>query len=570
VFYLNSVNLQPHTESVKGRTWIGITMKVQVDDLEENDVYHNGYRDISKERATGSVFKITEQEIKRQVFSSAMDAIEYRGLGLSYKKNILPYDNKTQIDIRGTSTIHAGTDPLIVIDNLPVANNTEFQLLNPQDISSVTVLKDAAATSIYGSRASNGVIVITTKKGKYNKPLKVFVSNSVAVSTKPDVRYMPSLTSAESIEFETARFNAKYYENDLKNPSALLSPVVVILQQYRDGTISETEKNQMLENLKSQDVRNDLKKYFYRYAITNRHFVSISGGTTNANYYLSAGYDSERMSLVTANQKRFTSSAGIQLKKKKFEISMNSYFCYGIVHNNHNPPGGLYPFSRLKNSQGEAEIVPADFNQHFKDSMSNYLQNWDYKPLQELYARQLTQKNFLCRLGFTGTYSILHDLDLNLMYQYNQGRLETEDVSTADSYQARNLVNSFAMIKNGNVDYIIPKGGLMDWLLAEYHSDRIRAQINYKSKTWKGFELVALAGFESSPLKWIHQVIVFILITEIEESRSSIILTGILNPTTVPDRSSFPKQILLTQLTTVLFLIIVMLALIAKTGIHFP
>lgn len=496
-----SVNLKPHKEMVNSRTWVHIVMKTHRQELEEHRVYNDGYGSLPKERVTGSYFKLNETEVKRQVFSNAMDGWEQRVPGLAFNKNLLSWKNQPQIEIRGASTINAGTLPVVVIDNFPINNKQELSLLNPQDISTITVLKDAAATSIYGARAGNGVIVITTKKGKYNKPIQVYAASSIAVALRPDVYYMPAFTSSDYIDMETARYNAKYYKDDLANTTGLVSPVVLILQQFKDGNITEAQKNEQLNQLKKQDVRHDLSKFFYRNAITQRHFASIRGGTANGNYYLSAGYDGEQMSLVTARKERLTLNSGIQLKRKNWEVGMNSYFSYVLTKNDRAAPGGFYPFSRLKNSAGEPETVLINFNQHFKDSMLLYLQSWDYKPLQELYARSLTQKNSQYRIGLTATYSILDSLDFNVIYQYDQGRFETEDVSSVNSFQARHLVNSFANIKNREVTYVIPKGGFMDWSFSDYRSNRIRTQLNFTSRSWKKFSLIGLAGFEASTLQ---------------------------------------------------------------------
>jgi TonB-dependent SusC/RagA subfamily outer membrane receptor len=250
-----SVNLKPHKEIVNSRTWVHIVMKTHRQELEEHKVYNDGYGSLPKERVTGSYFKLNEEEVKRRVFTNAMDGWEQRVPGLAFNKNLLSWKNQPQIEIRGSSTINAGTLPVVVIDNFPVNNKQELLMLNPQDILSITVLKDAAATSIYGSRAGNGVIVIATKKGKYNKPIRVYTASSIAVASRQDVWYMPAFTSSDYIDMETARYNAKYYKDDLANPRGLLSPVVSILQQFKDGNITEAQKNEMLDELKKQDVR---------------------------------------------------------------------------------------------------------------------------------------------------------------------------------------------------------------------------------------------------------------------------------------------------------------------------
>lgn len=496
-FVFTGPNLQPHTEPVNGRTQLEITMKVRPDDLEEHQVYYNGYQRLPRERATGVFSTAGEPEIKRQVFTNIMDAIEGRLPGVSFNKNLLSWKNQSAQGVRVSATIHAAANPLIVINNFPVSSGLELEGLNLQDISSFTVLKDAAATSIWGCRAGNGVIIINTKTGRYNRPTRVFVSNSMTVTSKTDVRYMPSFTSAEYVDLEKALYDANYYANSIQNPSALLSPVVAILQSNK----TLEQKKELLAELKSRDVLKDVENFFYRYPVTHRHFASISGGSENIGYYLSTGYDGELLSMVTANRKRFTSNAAIRIKKDKFEIGLNNYFSYEVKKNNRPAPVVPYPFSQLKDGAGDAAAVFATIKQSVKDSMEQYLPSWDYRPLEELYARTVTQRNTFYRLGFTAGYSILDCLNATILYQHDQGKSETDDLNSAASYESRNLINSFARIKNGNLDYIIPKGGFLDWQLSGYKADRIRTQLNYKSRNWKGIEWVALAGFESGALQ---------------------------------------------------------------------
>ena len=487
-FVFTGKNLEPHTELINGQTYLKITMKIRRDDMEEQKVYYNGYQRLPKERVTGAISALGGDETKRQVFTNVMDAIEGRLPGVSFNKNLLSWKNQAAQNVRVAATIHAASSPLIVINNFPVSSGLELDGLNLQDISSFTVLKDAAATSIWGCRAGNGVIIINTKTGNYNRPAQVFVSNSMMVTSKTNVRYMPALTSDEYIDMEQALYDVNYNG---------LSPVVDILRSNK----TPDQKKLLLDELRTRDVLKDVENFFYRYPVTHRHFASISGGTENVGYYLSAGYDGEQLSLVTANRKRFTTNAAVRVKKKKFEIGVNNYFSFEVKKNNRPAPLVLYPFSQLKDSAGDPAAEFATINQHVKDSMEKYLQSWAYRPLEELYARTLTQKNTFYRLGFTAGYSILDGLDVSLLYQHDQGKSETDDMNSAASYEARNLVNSFARVKNGSVNYIIPKGGFLDWQLSEYRADRIRTQLNYKSRNWKGFEWVALAGFESGALQ---------------------------------------------------------------------
>jgi TonB-dependent SusC/RagA subfamily outer membrane receptor len=490
--------IETKKELVVGRTWIDVTVKLNYDTLNENEIVNDGIEKRVKARAPGVFYNIKEKEYKQRVYSNPISGLEAQVPGLLFNKNILMWMNQPFIELRGSSTIHSGTGPLIVVDDYPLPSVEAFAMINMNDIKSVTVLKDAAATSSWGVRAGNGVIVFTTKSGRYKRPLKFFATNSVTITTRPNLGYMPSLSAAENIDMEKARYKAGYYNSSLKQPSALLSPVVEVLFQMDSGIISPDLGMALLSEWSTRDVRNDLRKWVYRpAAITNQHFISAEGGGDNFNYYLSAGYDGEQLPMMTANRKRITTNSRLQLRRKKFEMGMNTYYSYG-VQNEMPELKGLYPYARLKNDAGQPEMVYADIRQSYKDNMAQWMQDWSYRPLQELKERSRTQKNTLYRMNLTGSYALSKNWNAKLIYQHDQGRTQTDDLSTSFSYYARHIANKFATIHNGTVNYIVPRGGVLDWQLSEYRSDKMRGQLNYQGIWKKKLQITALAGAESN------------------------------------------------------------------------
>lgn len=162
-----------------------------------DDVVVIGYGTVKKDDLTGSVVAIKAEELNRGAVVSTQDMMQGKVPGLQ----IIPGDggpnSGSTIRIRGAASLNASNDPLIVIDGVPVASDAgsgmanPLSLVNPNDIESFTVLKDASAAAIYGSRASNGVIIITTKKGKGNK-VNVSYNGSFSVSTNSDTMQVMS------------------------------------------------------------------------------------------------------------------------------------------------------------------------------------------------------------------------------------------------------------------------------------------------------------------------------------------------------------------------------------------
>lgn len=154
-----------------------------------NEVVVIGYGSVKKNDATGSVTALKPDELSKGITTNAQDMLAGKIAGVSVISNDGTPGGGAQIRIRGGSSLNASNDPLIVIDGLAIDNSgikgmsNGLSIVNPEDIETFTVLKDASATAIYGSRASNGVIIITTQKGKSGQAPKVSYSGSVSVST---------------------------------------------------------------------------------------------------------------------------------------------------------------------------------------------------------------------------------------------------------------------------------------------------------------------------------------------------------------------------------------------------
>ena len=489
--------IETQSETVRERTWMEVTVKLKWSALGEREISNDGIQKRTKERAPGVIAIIPELQYRRAVSSDPVAPLEAQVSGVLFNRNILSWKNQPDIDIRGSGTIHSANGPLIILNDFPISIE-DFRRINPNDIKSITILKDALATSVWGARAGNGVIVITTHTGKYNTPLQFSASHSVSMTDRPDLEYMPMLTSSEYIDMEKARYATGIYGPYWAQPSALLSPVAEALFGADKGIITPDQRDALFKQWSSIDVRRDLHKWVYRKAFTHRHHLTASGGGDNFNYYLTGGYDGEQLPMQTANKKRITSNGVLQLKRKRFELSMNTYYSYSVTQNNMPAPGVLYPFARLKDDEGNDAVVYADRRQGWKDSMAQFMQDWSNRPLEDLKQRSLTEKATMYRMSITGSYALSKNFSIKIIYQNDHSRMEKNDVATARSYYARNLVNSYATVLNGSVNYNIPKGGISNWLLSDFRSNRIRGQVNYGGKWRNWLEVTALAGAESS------------------------------------------------------------------------
>ncbi|MCJ7932830.1 MAG: SusC/RagA family TonB-linked outer membrane protein [Chryseobacterium sp.] len=204
-----------------------------------------------------------------------------------------PGSAKFSLLIRGTSSINGNTDALIVIDDIP-SNASEYRNLNPNDIESVTILKDAAATSVYGNRGANGVVVIRTKRGRYNGGFKLSYTGMTGMSLRPLDKYKLANTD-------------EYMQ---------------IMRLY--GMTSANTAYQKAEEGKAAGIDTDWSKYFFKPEMFQSHDVAISTGGENISSYNSFGYMEQGGAVPTTDFKRFTVRSNIQAKSKDNKLNINS------------------------------------------------------------------------------------------------------------------------------------------------------------------------------------------------------------------------------------------------------
>src|SRR5690606_20145300 len=190
--------------------------------IEEVEI-NTGYQRIPKERATGSFIRVDNQLLNRRASTTLIERLDGIAPGLQS-------DNRTgnqRLNMRGLSSFRgAGGSPLIVVDNFPYEGDLDN--INPNDVESVTLLKDAAAASIWGSRAGNGVIVITMKKPSRDRGFRLSASTNTTISAKPDFFYEPQMSASDFIDVEMMLFEKGHYDGHLNGANArklVFSPV---------------------------------------------------------------------------------------------------------------------------------------------------------------------------------------------------------------------------------------------------------------------------------------------------------------------------------------------------------
>lgn len=511
VLLVTGVNINPLEVPVKGKNWLAIKATTRVSRNEEVVIEAStGYQTLKPNETNGSVAVIDNKTLNRQTGTNILQRLNGVSSGLLFnigKSNPNP-QNKTNISIRGLSTINGPLDPLIVVDGFIYEG--DIANINPNDVESVTLLKDAAAASLWGTRAGNGVIVITTKKGKLNQPMQVNVTAGVIVQEKPNLWALPQMSSKDYVDVEEMLFNDGYFDNRINyQPYSSLTPAVSILLAEKNGTITADDATAQLDKLRNTDARNQYLQYIYQRAVTQQYSIGLRGGGNSNAYTFSAAYDKSSSELRGLYEKLNIRAGNIFQPVKGLRLETDVYYTasrsvtgmqpYGIVK----PGERNVPYYSIAGESGQALPVATVLNPAFTDTLGGgLLMDWKYYPLED-YKHDRTKANLqelYTRAGLS--YIISSSLSAEVKYQYQVQSSQSERLADISSYAARNAINTFSQLNReaGTVNYIVAPGGIRSLLTANINSYTLRGQLNFK-KTAGDHSVNAIAGAEQRQVR---------------------------------------------------------------------
>ncbi len=316
------------TSTVKAAPNVVVTLRDDQTVLE--NVVVIGYGRVKKNDLTGSVTAIKPDDMNKGLQTSAQDMLQGKVAGVNITNGGGTPGGGATIRIRGGSSLNASNDPLIVVDGLTMDSygkegaGNALSLINPNDIESFTVLKDASATAIYGSRASNGVIIITTKKGRKGQKAQVSYNGNVSigvVAKKLDVmdtdEYLPYI--------QDLVMRARGYDE----AAYLASPEYANLGYY------DEDGNHLFANT-------DWQKEIYRTAISTDHNITVTGGLKNMPYRVSVGFTDQNGVVKKSDYQRYTASVNVAptLLNDHLTFNINAKGMYSKT--NWNNGGAIY------------------------------------------------------------------------------------------------------------------------------------------------------------------------------------------------------------------------------------
>ena len=346
------------TLPLQNRTEVNFTLEENRQEMEE--VVVTGYQEIKRERMTGSTSVITARELRNKGLTSMDEVLNGTISGVSSIASGRPGE-KAKIMIRGVNSLTGSTDPVWIVDGMPLqgdlpgikvgTGDVEASIFDsgigniaPDDIESVTILKDAAATAIYGARAANGVIVVKTKSGTAGK-MQFNVSLNFGVKERP-VNNIDMMNSAQKIQFEREVYN------DLGSGDK--GRVTTLLRQADYGIISKNEAEKAIAELAATNT--DWFKELFRTALTTQASFNMSGGNEKTVHYLSLNYLTEKgtelnnkynrfrlntkISHSPVEQLKFTGGAAVTLKNEQSSASVINPLKYAMYANPYESPDG--------------------------------------------------------------------------------------------------------------------------------------------------------------------------------------------------------------------------------------
>ncbi|MDR6782709.1 SusC/RagA family TonB-linked outer membrane protein [Pedobacter africanus] len=504
----SGVSIETFEVKVNSKKELNVNVRTRLVQLEEVAVnYSTGYQKIPKERATGSFVFIDSAMINRSPEANIFKRLDGIAPGVLFDRRD---PTSLRIQIRGLYTLNGQTaKPLIVVNNFPYED--DINNINPADIENITVLRDAAAASIWGARAGNGVIVITTKDGNFNQPAKVSITSGITITPKPNLFALPIISTSQFMDLEKLLFDKGVFDDKLNNNFSFptVTEGVRILSDLKNNRITQQEADTRLDALRGRDVRNDFLNYIYQTSVNQRYALNVSGGSANMKYYLSAGYDKSKNQLIGNGDDRITLNFGNTLNiTPKLQLQINAF--YSTSRTTANSPGqygggeykwGEYvlpPYARLADEQGNPLVIDRSYQDNFLDTLGKgKLLDWKYRPLEELNLADNSGKNNALNANFSLNYKAFKWLQAIIQYQYQQSNNLYQQYASIETFAARNVINGFTNLNVTNLSlrYPVPLGGTLKEDRNGMSGQAVRASLNF-NPDWNNHSLNGIVGGE--------------------------------------------------------------------------
>ena len=491
------IGMKPQVIKYTGQKDLAVILKSATEELDAVTIVYTGYQKIDKRELTSSIATVSSENLDKIGALTVDQMLEGKSSGLLVTNTGSSPGAAAKIQVRSAGTFTGSRAPLWVVDGIiyedpvPLSANdinsfdkvnligNALTGLNPQDIESINILKDASATAIYGTRAANGVIVVTTKRGKDGRT-SITYSGSVSVTERPNYSDFNLMNSKERIDVsrEIAEKNLGYpYDlfpggrNDFGYEGALYN--------YRLGKIDFKEFQDRVG--KAETMNTDWFKELYRPAISTVHNVNLSGGSNNVRYYFSVGYNDDQGTEKNVELNRITARSNIDVNlRKNIIISVGMSGSVQEAHYNHSSVNlfdQAYYNSRtmpFRNDDGSL------FYFYSKDSKNTNLFGYNVENEMNNSEKNIDNKDF--NLNAQLSWDIIKGVKFRASASYrNTTNLQEEWITENTNFIAR--LRTYEGIEDKIDKYVqsqgmVPFGGIYSGSMTSSRSLRGQAQLN--------------------------------------------------------------------------------------------
>lgn len=508
VLVFSFLGFETQEMAIGGQSVIDVVLKEDIALLEE--VVITGYQEIKANETTSAHTTVKEEQLDRKIRTNITDKLEGLIPGLVLTPN-QEEEGARKLDIRGTSSVTGNITPLIVVDGFPLVG--DLSTINPNDVETITVLKDASAASIYGVRSSNGVIVITTRKGASGK-FRVDYNSTIAFTRTPNLSY--NLQRATTNDLIDLHRDAFVPQPDFIDSNFNVDKIFDALNRLDEGLITQAQADNIINGLRGVDNLSQLQEELVKTSVEHQQDISISGGSDKNSYRVSLNHVNIRPNTPTESSKRtildFRNNLTVS-DKVRLDISGNIALfnsegniidrselldlpAYNLLKD-----GNGNPLAVELGSGGSAGSISTGGKSPFEIQRLVDLGLLDetYIPLQDFKERTLTGRSLNVRLQALLNFDLFKDLRGNIGFQYERGSLKDTRFASADSREMRNIINNAANnpFTGTPEDYNIPIGGSIAETRGDRESYTFRGQLNYTGSFANSDHVVnSIVGFE--------------------------------------------------------------------------
>ena len=505
---------EAQTIDISGKS--NFTIYLSATESKMDAVVVTGYQRIEKRKLTSSIANVKMADIARAGVASVDEMLSGSIAGLTSTPTTGAPGGASKVKIRSTVTLNGNTDPLWVLDGMPLEGNDipsdwsskenvdnlynmSIAGLNPADIEDITVLKDAAATAIYGARAANGVIIITTKKGRRNQATRVNVSASLFVTDRPNLDKLNLMNASQKVDLELAlaangRLN---YRQNMGGVARILDQADERAALREGGFAALTPETQAAINALRKDGT-DWGKEIYQVALNQQYSFSISGGGNKASYYFSGGYYDEQGTTVGTGFERLNLTM-----KTDYDLLKNLRFGASVFVGQNKNSSYLSDTDVFTNPSQYTRTVNPYLNAYNPDGsyvydpdMSVYQGNndnvLDFNFLEERARTEYMLKTRSMKTIFDLDYQPVKGLRIFTQFGLQVDNSMTEKMAQENTYFTR----KYALQSRVDGVTYMPKGGIIQNWNSDMSQYTWKAQAEYSGNFAQRHEIDLMAGME--------------------------------------------------------------------------